>query len=505
MSARASRAIRVFFSTKSRAYHGEPRNPHGLLSRMQPLGVAWLGPSAHSCCLRANGAALLSLQMDPIRFGDLPSLQTSLRQARGLLILGRFLEMGRPLLRMFGINVQEVEGRVADLELRVKEVEEIRRALDRFTGLFGQRGWIAYDFLNSDAARRAVSMAEQKGLDAGEEILLSHYSSDEIAWQLRAMVGIAAFRPRMRLAELALDDFSADRYHASVPVVLALLDGMVSELGDKSFFSKSVDLTAYDCLAAHQGGLERLKAMFNKRRQRTTTDELSIPYRNGILHGRDLGYANRKVAVKAWVALFAAADWARHVQNGRRFPPSEEPRPSLMEALSTYSEIKDERRPLEAWSPRKVLHGPDAHRDVPDEFERASPERSLAEFLLLWKQRNYGHMAQYLYKEQGLSPGRSAGRVRKDYSSRRLAGFTMFRIRDEAPAMTTIAVQWCYEAESVVAGDERLLFRMAFHDQNGSPILRGSAEGKWVIITWGHDDEENETASNWLPEPPPLR
>jgi hypothetical protein len=49
----------------------------------------------------------------------------------------------------------------------------------------------------------------------------------------------------------------------------------------------------------------------SKVRSRTTMSVLSLPYRNGILHGRDLGYDNELTSVKALCALAALGDWAR--------------------------------------------------------------------------------------------------------------------------------------------------------------------------------------------------
>lgn len=36
-----------------------------------------------------------------------------------------------------------------------------------------------------------------------------------------------------------------------------------------------------------------------------------MPYRNGILHGRDLNYANEYVSCKLLALMFAVADWMK--------------------------------------------------------------------------------------------------------------------------------------------------------------------------------------------------
>lgn len=135
---------------------------------------------------------------------------------------------------------------------------------------------------------------------AAEAYLVDYFNADEIHRQLRLLNGVGAFRSRMRLAQLAADDHAAGRYHASVPVVLALIDGLVSEVNEnqRGFFAADVDLRAWDSIAAHDKGLNAIARIFQKTQRKTTTEPISVPYRHGILHGRDLGYDNQLVATK---------------------------------------------------------------------------------------------------------------------------------------------------------------------------------------------------------------
>jgi hypothetical protein len=58
-----------------------------------------------------------------------------------------------------------------------------------------------------------------------------------------------------------------------------------------------------------------------------------MSYRHGILHGRDINYANKTVAAKCWAALFALNDWARAVKDGKKNPPPDEPKLSFGESI----------------------------------------------------------------------------------------------------------------------------------------------------------------------------
>lgn len=53
-----------------------------------------------------------------------------------------------------------------------------------------------------------------------------------------------------------------------------------------------------DSIAAHETGLKALARIMGRGRNRTNEEIISVPYRNGILHGRDLAFDNKVVAAK---------------------------------------------------------------------------------------------------------------------------------------------------------------------------------------------------------------
>ena len=50
-------------------------------------------------------------------------------------------------------------------------------------------------------------------------------------------------------------------------------------------------------------------------RKKTVVTQISMPFRHGIIHGRDLGYANKLVSTKAFFALFAMREWGLKCQH----------------------------------------------------------------------------------------------------------------------------------------------------------------------------------------------
>ena len=82
-----------------------------------------------------------------------------------------------------------------------------------------------------------------------------------------------------------------------------------------------------------------MKRIFNTGRYSTVTDNITIPYKNGILHGMDLGYDNKTVAAKSWAALFAAREWAMKAEQGLLEEQPEKPQKSWKELFRDIDEL----------------------------------------------------------------------------------------------------------------------------------------------------------------------
>ncbi len=240
---------------------------------------------------------------------------------------------------------------------------------------------------------------------------------------------------------------------------------------------------AWDSIAAHEQGLGQLAKILGQSRKKTRTDEISLPYRHGILHGMDLGYATKRVAAKTWAALFATADWARRIEQGEKEPQPEDSQPSWPELLGQLLGNADDRARLEIWAPREIEVGRDIPPAAPpSDYTEGTPERSLAEFLELWRVRNYGKMANYLPYPRLKSLGPLAGELREIYGDHPLIDYHMQSISDEAAAVTEIAVA-CQFAEGI-SPDRTVTFRLVNQDEQGNPVIRGRPDAAWVIINY---------------------
>lgn len=412
------------------------------------------------------------------RIEDNPSAAELLRLTRGMGRLSKLVSF----LEKFGVRSDRVSDAFEGISDLVQQAEELVNMPDRFNDRFSERGWVAYDSMNPDLMRQAVELANAERAEEAEALLTNYYDVETVRQNLRRMYAVKEFRQREDLAYKALDDYAAQRYYACVPVVFALMDGLVCDVEGRSLFAEGTDLTAWDSIAAHSTGLLTLAKLFSKTRRKTTTENISIPYRNGIIHGRDLGYANATVAAKTWAALFVVRDWAVAVKAGKRSQPQKDKEVSLWETIQSWAGIQEQKRKLDLWRPREVVVGKDCPvTGLPEAFAEHSPERTLARLMMYWSENNFGNMGMLFKQFVNASKNKFAGRVREMFQGKELKGFEILSTTDKASAVTEIDVRVIYDR----GGDTRercVTVRMLYEEPNGSPASRDDSDGKWKII-----------------------
>ena len=428
---------------------------------------------------------------------DIPTLRKTLDDVRAVGCLKRAMPLLRPLFRILGANTEQIDEALANLDGQAAKADVLARLPDRFNDLFADRGWIIYDNMNVEVALAAVTKAEVGDLEGAEADLVAYYDLDTVRRGLNTMWAVSAFSARMPLAQKAFEDYEHGRYHACVPVVLALLDGMVNELHEKAhgkrrgFSAEASDLKAWNSVAAHSRGLERLKEVFTAARKKTRAEAISIPYRNGIMHGIDLGYDNPIVAAKTWAALFGVREWALKVQKGEVQAPPAEPEKTwrdqlrdLVDSCRKLQETRAEKESIAEWMPRELVVGSDIRATgSPAEFPIGTPERALAEFLELWRRGNDGHMAKKVFGASSDLSRVPAAQVRSVYGQLELITFSITRVEDAAPAVTEVET----DLEYLENGSNKSMshrFRLVYEDAEGNPHMRGHPDGKWWIVTW---------------------
>lgn len=363
----------------------------------------------------------------------------------------------------------------------IKRQSEVLLVPDRFNDTFAQQGWIAYESMSLDAMLKAIEIEKKEGLAAAEEFLANEYGEDALKFGIMRCSGHAEFRKRYRLIELAKDDYLAARYHACVPLLLALVDGLVNDISKHvGFFADGADMTAWDSIAAHETGLEALARIMGLGRNRTNEESISVPYRNGILHGRELAFDNKVVAAKCWAMLFAIRDWTGALADGKA-----EKETSWSELIQQIADTEQAKKALAAWKPRSAAdlgHLPCDGR--PDSLPEGTPERTVAEFLANWCNRRYGPMSEALLDYLDTSKGKKAGNAKKDFGCRVLTAYRVIEISEQTPAISQIEVDLILQSEQATE-TVRVSVRLIYSDTANEAAIWGHGAGSWKIVQNG--------------------
>lgn len=391
----------------------------------------------------------------------------------------------KPVLRAIGVDVEDIENTFEEMNIdRIEQLaEEIMTLPDRFNDHFASEGWIFYDMMEFETTKEAVEKAEAGDMEAAEETLVEYYDTRTVEKHLNWMKEVDAFMPRIELAQKALADYAEERYHASVPVVFSIMDGMVVDAHWEAhnqptgLFFGDPDLRAWDSMTAHINGLERLKSILNETRTDLKTDDIRKPFRHGIIHGRDLGYDNKTVAAKTWAALFAVREWVVKAENDELDKPDEEEDLSLLEKLQKLQRSKQQ---LNDWNSRNVSVGAEIPaQGTPDEYEEGTPEHTLVNFLEWWKDCNWGYMSNHLRDTDGLADVKL---VKNQFSASELRSFRIIEI-DDKPAAADIIVELEYNRfGQTKTGIAKI--RLVHSDEEGETIVRGHRDADWFMYNW---------------------
>lgn len=224
----------------------------------------------------------------PKKIQDNPSIAKITNQMESIEALYKI----SPILKIFFPKISKA----FDSFPEIKNQAKIFEVPDKFNKRFSELGWVAYESMSLEIMKEAIAKYDTEGVKVAEQFLTDSYDADCLKWGVLRLQGNQEFRRRIRLIELAKEDYLAKRYHACIPLLLSLLDGIVNDISKHvGFFADSANMTVWDSMAAHETGLQVVASLFTKSRNKTSEEALTIPYRHGILHGRELAFDNKLV------------------------------------------------------------------------------------------------------------------------------------------------------------------------------------------------------------------
>lgn len=398
------------------------------------------------------------------------------------------------LAKQFGFSEPKLEVTLQEFEETYKQYKSLKTVPDRFNHFFAKKGWIAFETLNFSLMESCVKLAEQGKPDEAEDALIEYFTNREkVNFLVTRLMALKEFRPRRSLMINALEDHFSGRYHASVPLFLMMIDGLVNDFENVGFFAESVELTVWDTIAAHDSGLGTIAKIFGRSRKKTTDEEIVLPFRNGILHGRDLGYANTQVSSKALSTLLALRDWADAIKDGKKginkefVPPTiEETMNQLSSSLQQLQENQKEREYMNNWVRRDLKVGEELpEKGEVSDYAESTPEKALIQFIYYLKKNNFGNMAKLISNSylKGTTIGKLAGELREIFEQIKLIDFKLVNVHDNAPAISEIEVLLEFErVEDQTTFEVFHKFRLCYEEENGAPVARGYKKAEWKIL-----------------------
>ncbi|WP_179340041.1 hypothetical protein [Winogradskyella ludwigii] len=416
---------------------------------------------------------------------DLPSYSKIRKDVQGANAIGKVVKF----LSFFGIKNDGLNEAFSKIPNLKKEVEHLSTLPDRFNSHFASLGWISHESMNSPLMEKAVELADNNDISGAETILANHFTSTEISWLQHRFRVLPAFSIRFELIEKAYKDTLEKRFHSCVPLLLTIIDGAVNDISkSKGFFSENTELKAWDSIAAHSSGLTAIKDIFNASRKKTNSEDIFLPYRNGILHGRDLKFDNQLVVGKCWSTLFAVNDWARALKEEKENPPIPEKQLTFGESLRELKEtiiehqewkVKSDLRwkELDNWKPRENIN------IEPSNFNEFSPEKTAFEIAESWKNKNYGNIAKLIHRfsNKEINIGKEAGKIRRELEYKKLISFKIKSVRDEAPAISEITMDIVYQLYDNEKSKE-IVLRMICKADDGQMGMNGKENMSWEFI-----------------------
>ncbi|MCK5306892.1 MAG: hypothetical protein KAJ66_07155 [Candidatus Omnitrophica bacterium] len=409
-----------------------------------------------------------------MRIDDLPTFKNFEENRLGFKVLLKICSF----FRIFGIKNKKLDEMKQQCEELGEKIKEQKKYATKFNNYFSNDGWIVHGLFSYEFMKKAVDSFESKGMEEAKKLLLEHFNPKNIEERLFLVRSCKEMQVRYRFLQYALEDYKEGRYHSAIPVLLMTIDGVVADVAPKGFHAKAVDLDVWDAITTVDGGINKLKEIFQRPRNKTRSEPIFLPYRHGILHGRDLSYDNYEVAAKSWCFLFAITDWvqSKTTEEDRKTKFIEERKPfSFREFLKGRIEREEINKKMTEWKPRKLDSGYIHSINKDAVIDKDSPEYIAVEYFKLWVVKNYGHMSKLYGRSWKLAPGE----LRDMYDGwEDISGFEVVSIKNDAPAAADVIISANFEKMGIKLCHVRLIHER----EDGTPLPSNMSGAQWRIV-----------------------
>lgn len=368
------------------------------------------------------------------------------------------------------------------------DLRELIISIKKYNDTFSDKGWIAYDSINPDFIKKINAVFDTGGIEETEKEIIKYYTTRENNFIMHTY-SIEEFRIRRNNLERAFENHYNGNYLESVALFLTAIDGAVNDFTkSKGLFAEGTNVEVWDCLVGANDGLQKLQKIYNVGRNKTNTNPIYYPYRNGILHGRDLNYGNAYCSCKCVVLLMAVCDWMKNKnsENSRKEKYKKEINPpSITESIKKYSKVMSDRKIIESWKRKDIQVG----ETIPkfgriEDYKEYPYIQYLFKILNYWKNKNYGDLSLGLSNifHKGSTEGKLALECRRLFENKELIEYSLESVYDQAISFKVVIINIKYNQNSkLIEGQLKLglLYEANDSENIGLPDLNN---GHWTIF-----------------------
>ena len=374
-----------------------------------------------------------------------------------------------------------------ELDRIKKNMSDLILTTEEYNDNFSDYGWIAYSLINVEFMKNANQIFKDNGIEKAEEFIADYYIKNSKNDKRFIQYSSNEFRRRANIIDEAFEAYQNKKYCSAVTLFLTIADGVINDFTkNKGFFTEGLNLDCWDCLVESDKGLKKIKDIYNLPRKKTNEEEITMPYRNGILHGRELNYGNKFVAGKCIVMLLAISEWIKNknTENKRREKyTSEVNPPKLTESLKKLQETENTRKIINDWKSKDIVVG----KDIPitgkkEDYTQYDFIYKLVETLEIWKSKNYGELAkrfEIMFNYENRT-GYKPKRCRELFEKNILLEFELTNIIDQAICMKIIELEVKIQKEDKIVKNT-MKFGMVYEGAKNVLAIPNKNNGEWKI------------------------
>ena len=374
-----------------------------------------------------------------------------------------------------------------ELDRIKKEMQDLIMTTEEYNNNFSDYGWIAYSLINVEFIKNANIIFKENGIEKAEDFISDYYKDNIKNTKRFIQYSTKEFRKRVNIIDEAFEAYESEKYYSAITLFLTIADGVINDFTkNKGFFTEGVDLDCWDCLVECDKGLKKLKEIYNLPRKKTVEDMVTMPYRNGILHGRDLNFGNKYVAGKCNVLLLAISEWikSKNTEESRKDKYKKEANPpKLSESIKKLQETQDNRRIINRWTSKDIVIGKDIPiTGIKENYKHYDFIYNFVETLEMWKSKNYGELSkrfEILFNYE-TRDGFKPKRCRELFEKNILLEFELTNIIDQAICMKVIELNVQIQKENKVTNG-KMKIGMVYEGKEDIFAIPEKNNGEWKI------------------------